>query len=170
MAKGVNPSNARNRLLTAASRVIQRDGILALTLEAVAKEAGVSKGGLLYHFPSKDALVRGLLEYYLEQFEEALKVSLEPFPQAYVRLGLYDGSQGLTLGLITAIALNPTLLQPVRAAYSRWQQGLNTPGATIARLATDGLWLAELFGLGVPDKALKEQVLQRLLKLAKEES
>ena len=52
------------RLLDAASAVIRRDGAQALTLDAVAAEAGVSKGGLLYHFKSKrellDALVRRL--------------------------------------------------------------------------------------------------------------
>ncbi|MDO8275460.1 MAG: TetR/AcrR family transcriptional regulator, partial [Serpentinimonas sp.] len=45
--------DTRNALLEATNTVILRDGIAHLTLEAVAKEAGVSKGGLLYHFPSK---------------------------------------------------------------------------------------------------------------------
>ena len=44
----------RKSILEAASRVTAREGALNLTLEAVAKEAGVSKGGLLYHFPAAD--------------------------------------------------------------------------------------------------------------------
>ena len=42
--------DTRKRLLDAAAAVVRRDGAGALTLDAVAAEAGVSKGGLLYHF------------------------------------------------------------------------------------------------------------------------
>ena len=47
-------------------------GISGLTLEAVAREAGVSKGGLLYHFPSKEALISGMIGRLVEGFTEAL--------------------------------------------------------------------------------------------------
>jgi hypothetical protein len=38
--------------------------------------------------------------------------------------------------------------------------------ATVARLAADGLWLAELFGMGPPTGELRERVVQRLLDMA----
>lgn len=47
----------RGALLDAAERVVLRDGAGQLTIDAVAAEAGVSKGGVLYAFPSKDALI-----------------------------------------------------------------------------------------------------------------
>jgi AcrR family transcriptional regulator len=153
-------------LLEAATQVIAQDGALNLTLEAVAKQAGVSKGGLLYHFPNKDALVQGLLEYHLAQFEESLGASKLPFAQAYARLGSHDTNPGLTLALFTAVALNPSLLDTVRQAYRGWQSQLGGVDATVARLAADGLWLAQAFGLGVP-KNLK-QVQARIEVLAKE--
>ena len=40
---------------------MQCKGVAKLTLEAVAKEAGVSKGGLLYHFSNKEALIEGMI-------------------------------------------------------------------------------------------------------------
>ncbi len=43
----------RSALLDAAERVVLRDGAGQLTMDAVAAEAGVSKGGVLYAFPSK---------------------------------------------------------------------------------------------------------------------
>jgi AcrR family transcriptional regulator len=46
-------TGARERILEAAYTVAERSGAAALTLDAVAAEAKVSKGGLLYHFPSK---------------------------------------------------------------------------------------------------------------------
>src|SRR5687767_7614478 len=55
----------RQRLLEAANRIVRRDGGARLTLDAVAAEAGVSKGGVLYHFPNKDALIGAMLDLLL---------------------------------------------------------------------------------------------------------
>lgn len=56
------PPAAREAVLDAFERILIDDGERAATLDATARAAGVSKGGLLYHFASKDALVEGLLE------------------------------------------------------------------------------------------------------------
>ncbi|MFS0852286.1 TetR/AcrR family transcriptional regulator [Microbacterium sp. 179-I 3D4 NHS] len=55
------PPLARERVLDAFEELILTDGERAATLDATARAAGVSKGGLLYHFGSKDELVAGLL-------------------------------------------------------------------------------------------------------------
>jgi AcrR family transcriptional regulator len=47
----------RDRLLAAAHRVLTRDGLEGLTLRAIAREAGVSHGAPLRHFPSLAALL-----------------------------------------------------------------------------------------------------------------
>ncbi|MCU1478795.1 MAG: hypothetical protein JWQ64_3488 [Subtercola sp.] len=54
--------SARDRVLDAFENILITHGERSATLDAVAAEAGVSKGGLLYHFGSKDALVDGLVE------------------------------------------------------------------------------------------------------------
>ncbi|WP_432572008.1 TetR/AcrR family transcriptional regulator [Kineococcus sp. SYSU DK005] len=54
----------REKLLDAFSELLVTAGVRAATLDAVAAAAGVSKGGLLYHFGTKDALVEGLLERF----------------------------------------------------------------------------------------------------------
>ena len=51
----------RDRLLDAFETLLVSAGSRAATLDAVAAEAQVSKGGLLYHFHSKDELVDGML-------------------------------------------------------------------------------------------------------------
>lgn len=48
---------SREDILAAARSVLLRDGIASVTLEAVAREAGMSKTGLYYYFSSKEALV-----------------------------------------------------------------------------------------------------------------
>jgi AcrR family transcriptional regulator len=55
---------ATSDLLDAAIRVVTRDGMGALTLDAVAREAGVSKGGLTHHYATKDALITAMLEHF----------------------------------------------------------------------------------------------------------
>lgn len=65
------PSSARERILDAAERRLLDLGPSGLVLDAVAADAGVSKGGLLYHFPSKDKLIDGLSERMLDGFDDA---------------------------------------------------------------------------------------------------
>ena len=54
-------SPTRDRILDAFAQLLIDHGERATTLDAVAAAAHLSKGGLLYHFGSKDALVEGLL-------------------------------------------------------------------------------------------------------------
>ncbi|MBE4717517.1 TetR/AcrR family transcriptional regulator [Pseudarthrobacter sp. AB1] len=53
---------ARDAVLDAFEELLIDVGERAATLDAVAKRAGVSKGGLLYHFPNKEALIAAVLE------------------------------------------------------------------------------------------------------------
>lgn len=66
------PPSARDRILDAFEELLGEQSERAATLEAVAARAGVSKGGLLYHFASKDALVDGVLARLREHLQEDL--------------------------------------------------------------------------------------------------
>ncbi|AWB90787.1 TetR/AcrR family transcriptional regulator [Aeromicrobium chenweiae] len=59
--------STRDRLIDAFETLLVFAGSRSATLDAVAAEAHVSKGGLLYHFHSKDALVEGMLTRLREQ-------------------------------------------------------------------------------------------------------
>jgi len=67
----------REEILAAARAVLIRSGVGAMTLEAVAAEAGMSKTGLYYYFPSKDALAFELIFATLEQHAQALHDAVE---------------------------------------------------------------------------------------------
>src|ERR1700676_5423954 len=74
----------RDRILDAAERVILESGGRNFTLDAVAKHAGISKGGLVYSFATKDGLVRAALEREVTRFQEAVRQrlgsrSVQPF-------------------------------------------------------------------------------------------
>ena len=69
--------------------------------------------------------------------------------------------------MLAAQGSNKLLLSPLRESYQEWQNhiegdGLDEVDATIIRLAVDGLWLSEIFGISAIDEKMREQVIQRL--------
>lgn len=181
-------SDTRTELLIAANQIVLREGVVGLTLEAVAAEAGVSKGGLLYHFPNKEALITGMLERLTDDFEAQINRNIraetgidpesgQPLPRgawlrAYLRATFdpEDHQKDISAGLLAAGSVNPDLLEPMTACFQRWQDraeadGLDTALATAIRLAADGLWFTELLDLAPLDGALRGRVLASLLRL-----
>jgi AcrR family transcriptional regulator len=159
----------KRRILDASERVVLRDGVGHLTLEAAAGEAGLSKGGVLYHFPSRDALVAAMVTRIIEQFDQDITSYLpEPgtpeaqrsgaYVRAYVRATLEPvtpGEERLGAALLAAVASEPELVVPLQEAADGWQarlvdDGLDPTLATLIRMACDGLWLCGLFGLAAP--------------------
>ena len=61
---------SRNAALEAAIAIIARDGPGRLTLDAIARESGLSKGGVMHQFRTKEAVLKALLERQMEHFEE----------------------------------------------------------------------------------------------------
>ena len=170
----------RTALLDAANHIVQKRGVEHLTLELTAQEAGISKGGLLYHFPSKQALIKGMIQYYLERFTadfNAVALQEEPaaagrWTRAYLQTTYEDNQRNprMSSGLLAAVATDPALLLPMQQAFAAWVQLLERDGidpvtAQVVRLAVDGLWMVELFGLAPPDPATREQVIRALYTL-----
>ncbi len=165
--------NRRQGLLDAAIAVIRREGAHALTLDAVAAEAGVSKGGVLYHFGSKRALIDGLLECWLDDFEAQL--TGEDFAAAYVRASdLAVATPEVTaseFGLLAALIEEPEVLEVARRRYTAWMErmlegGMDPGDAWLVRLAADGLWYSDLLGLAAPQGPDRRRLIERLLALA----
>lgn len=164
MARG----DTRARLLDAAGAVIRRDGPQALTLDAVAAQAGVSKGGLLYHFRSKRELLDGLVDRWMDDFQRDIDAESGNFARRYVAAN--DGAHAEEVGMLAALVADPQVLAAVRDRHETWQDRVASEGgdpvdATVARLAADGLWLADLLGTAPPRGELRERVLARLLEL-----
>jgi AcrR family transcriptional regulator len=175
-------SGTRDRLLDAAERVVVAHGAVGLTLEAVAADAGVSKGGLLYHFPSKDSLAAGLVERAVQRVDQALSRAAADqapgsFTRAYIRVSLGPprgrpaAGDPLSTALLAAFALDPSLLDPLREAYAGWQQrleddGLRPADATLARLAVDGWWTSLVLGLPPLSPQVRRGVRDLLERLA----
>ncbi len=179
----------KRRILDAAEQVVLRDGVGHLTLEAAAHQAGLSKGGVLYHFPTRDALVAAMVARIIEQFEEDIAAYLPApdapghgmpgaFTRAYVRATMEpisEGEERLGAALLAAAAAEPALLVPLQRAADGWQarlvdDGLDPATATVVRLACDGLWLCDLFGLASPQGDLRARVAASLEQMIGEPS
>jgi AcrR family transcriptional regulator len=168
-------TDTKRRIVDAAEEVVLRDGVGRLTLEAAAHQAGLSKGGVLYHFATRDALVAGMVERIIEEFDRDLDRARGDddtpgaFTRAYLRATLAPGGDEraredrLGAALIAAAAAQPELIRPLQHAFDRWQariedDGIDPARATALRLAADGLWLSELFGLATPPPDLRDRL------------
>ena len=69
--------SSRQRILEAAEALAREQGPGNISLDAVAARAGLSKGGLLYNFPTKAKLLEALVEMHIERAEAALAQSVE---------------------------------------------------------------------------------------------
>ena len=158
-------ANARERILNAAEARLLAGGPTSLVLDAVAADAGVSKGGLLYHFASKEALVVGLCERMLVRFDADLDALMEAddapagaWTRAYLASTVTedgkpaDNSARLMAGILATLGTDSAHLQAVQERFARWHARLEADGidettATVVGLAADGLWLSALLGL-----------------------
>ncbi|MCC5952268.1 MAG: TetR family transcriptional regulator [Acidimicrobiia bacterium] len=167
----------RTRLVDAAIAVARRDPS-HLTLDAVAEEAGVSKGGLLYHFPDKDALMEAIVDSVISRFDAAMAVAsaADPAPggwaRAYVRVCADPEASlpDLAPTMLAVVANRPALLGRMAAAFGSYQERAvadtdDAVAATLLRLAADGLWLADAFGLAPPEGRARDDLLALLDRL-----
>lgn len=173
----MRPSKKR-QILAAAAEIVRHDGASALTLEASAVRAGVSKGGLLYHFPSKTELLRSLIHTLIEEFEALQSVHIardsnkkNMWLRAYVSASAeFSDSNELAFGLIAAVAEDPNLLEPLGQRYELWDLAMASEGADpimsyIIRLAVDGMWFGSVMKLGEPPIELRPAIIERLLEM-----
>lgn len=118
--------SARDQVLDAFEEILIGGGERAATMDAVANLAGVSKGGLLYHFRSKDALVEALITR-LAALAEADVRAMREAPQGpaayYVGTSADEGSP-LDRALIATARLvqdaNPAAAEAMRRIQQAW--------------------------------------------------
>jgi AcrR family transcriptional regulator len=59
----------RKKAVDAAFVILARDGTSGLTFEALSKESGISRGGLIHQFHNKEGVIAALLDYQRDFFE-----------------------------------------------------------------------------------------------------
>ena len=165
--------NASPRILGAARAIAHREGAGKITIDAVAREADLSKGGVLYNFPTKRALLAGLLDEMLAEHHERLASvpedrrsrPLRGHLEAIVQARAVDDD--LSMAILAAAASDPRLLDPLRAELTGDLERIlsdtqDTPGAMVVVLAIQGLRFQKLLGLPDGGADLRGRVIEQL--------
>jgi AcrR family transcriptional regulator len=108
----------RNAVIEAALVIIARDGPGRLTLDAIAQESGISKGGLTHQFRTKEAVLKALLEHQIEYFQD--------FSRRYLAA---HGASQVEPHLAAQIAtLREAIAQPHSVAFALLGAATQEPG------------------------------------------
>lgn len=147
----------REKILRAAVEVIENDGLTALTFDTVAAAAGITRSGIIYHFSSREGLVRAVADHVRRRWEADLQRALGELSfdeanerqrlAAYIRAGAGSDSRAeLQLALETGLA--PGAWADVVERWAPDPEGADARAAArlVARFAADGMWLNDATG------------------------
>ncbi|AOB27661.1 MULTISPECIES: TetR/AcrR family transcriptional regulator [Bordetella] len=156
----------RDKVLDAAETIVVRDGAKGLTIDAVAREMGVTKGGIQYCYGSKDAMIEALFERWDKAYETLFQEVLDEdaSPRGRVRAHAEAtrradaASNAKAASLLAALIQAPELLGSTRSWYRSRLDGLDVDTeagrhARLAVLATEGAFLLRFFGLMEMDES-----------------
>jgi AcrR family transcriptional regulator len=176
-----NPSRSersRKAALAAALTIIARDGPGRLTLDAIARESGLSKGGLMHQFRTKEAVLRALLDQQLAHIREfsinfmhdAAKSTVQPKLTTAIATSREIISQQYSVAqaMLAAVASDPKLLVEVReqdaSGVEQIKAEAQDPELAVLRwAAARGLALLSMLRLCPIPEAELEPLFARLL-------
>jgi len=167
----------RTRILDAVLKLIERDGVTGVTFDAVAAETGLTRGGLLYHFPSREELILATHRHLAEQWEAGMReiaggaaeaTQAAQRHAAYIRTSA-EAATRVELLLMLESLNDPELDALWRDILDRWappapeRDDAASLSHFIARLAADGLWVHEaMSGQALPAR-LKQRIVRELI-------
>jgi len=148
----------RDKVLDAAEAIVAREGAAGLTIDAVAREMGVTKGGIQYCYGSKDALIDALFERFGKAYETRFAAVAGPAPTPLDRVAAHAGatcdadeiSNAKAAGLMAMLIQSPEHLASTQAWYRSRIEGLDVTTeagrrARLAFLATEGAFMLRFF-------------------------
>jgi AcrR family transcriptional regulator len=168
----------RKAVLQAALTIIARDGPARLTLDAIARESGMSKGGLTHQFPTKEAVLKALLEHQTEYFRDFTQRYLaeigtttsQPHLAAQIATLRETIAQphSVAFAILGALAQDPSLLSNTRGLektiLDRVKAEADDPQLALLRwAAARGLALMDMFELTPLTHQERDQLFDRLL-------
>lgn len=149
----------RADILDSAMKLVREGG--TLSLDSVARAAGLTKPGLMYHFPTKEALMTGLVDHVVDAYERELagrlpdqeNASVEERLAAYVDWAFTTEIDRADFVMFT----DPRLCEQLTTQWSeRLRAWTEVPPdlpperrsrLLSARLIADGSWFADASGV-----------------------
>ncbi|MCX5544275.1 TetR family transcriptional regulator [Paraburkholderia sp. CNPSo 3076] len=169
---------SRRKAIDAALAILARDGVGGLTFDALARESGISKGGLLHQFHNKLGVLRALLDRQREQFEQIAQDHLaaagqaraEPVLSAQIAIFRESINQpdSVARAVLAALVESPALLENLKAQDAAKMEKLQAEArdlelSLLRYFAASGIAFSTLLGLSAVPDALRERLFDRLL-------
>jgi AcrR family transcriptional regulator len=173
-------SDTKERVLAFARKIILEKGVNHFTLEEVAKQAGISKGGLLYHFPTKEELIKAMLHQYMQDLDSGIGISSEDDDKHVVVKAILAGIlrtgqdtceyEKNSAGMLAAVVMNKDLMAPIREHHQKWMnQTMSCDDPELAYIlffALAGIRFSTMLGLNELTDEMHQNVLARMVKYA----
>jgi AcrR family transcriptional regulator len=172
---------ARQVILDAARRIVRESGAGKLTFDELVQESGVTRGGITYHFATKDALLRALVESDIEQWYELEErhrpdcandrtAELIAYTRGHTERN--EDRRRFVTGMLSAVTLDHSLLDPVREFMERRRADIEWDDCQLRqqllRLASEGLFWSEIFGCGQLQPDVRKRLVALMERLAEE--
>lgn len=169
---------SRGAAIQAALAIIARDGPGRLTLDAIARESGISKGGVMHHFRTKAAVLKALLEHQIEHFEAFSRDYLAEAgpgkPEANLAAQITTLRESAAqphsafFAILGAVAEDPSLLGISREIDAQKLEAIKAEAAdpdlaTLRWMAAKGLALGTMLGLSSVSDEERDRLFDRLL-------
>lgn len=162
MENSLRSKRTRDAAIAAALAIVTREGAAKLTIDAIARESGVSKGGVLHHFRTKEAVLKALFEHQIEKGTALYQSLLESMPphrperHLAAQIAAFRNSvshpKSATFAIATAMAEAPELVAGIKENDAQRVEIVKAeaPDPTIALIrwsAAMGLALSEILGI-----------------------
>ena len=175
-----NSETIKDQIMDAANEVVLENGAAHLTFDAIVKKTGISKGGILYYFPNKKALLEAMVNRMIVRFNnnrerigQNLTSTKIPSAKTYILASQKKDEQSYKgdIAVLAAAANDPELMKPLqenfRRNFNRARSDENdTALATLLYLAMDGIWLLSALGLNFASKKQLHEAVELALDLA----
>lgn len=176
------PEVVRRNLLDCAAKLAADQGVAALSVQAVANAAGVTKGGLFHHFASKQVLLEAVMADLISALDAEIDALISQdceaygcFTRAYVNAVFADrgrdsGRQwaALSVSMVGEPSLRRMWTSWFEGRLSRHKETDDRVVLELVRLAADGIWFADLLAddgrAGGDRAALKTQMIAQTKK------
>jgi AcrR family transcriptional regulator len=175
------PPAAKQKILAAAREIVESRGAGALTYDELVNVSGITRGGITYHFPTKEDLLRGLLEADFEKWDaaEAAHTPCDCDPETARLLGFIrtlnaqdESHRRFLCGMLSAATLDPSLMDPCRQdlrerlGRKKWTD--RDLRLQLVHLAAEGLMWQELFQMYSMPAPARAKLVALMEELARE--
>lgn len=170
---GRNRTTSKDEILDAAVRVVIREGANGLSIDAVAKEAGVSKSTVVYDHKTKSALLEALVDRQVKSDMKHIDACIaasqnEPHPELFGRIAacetqLEDADRAVAIAISASVS-NEEGLQGLMREWTEkdlvaMESGPRPEAALMSYFALMGFYSTELFGFRTWPEAERRAIL-----------